>query len=73
MESLVFTLNAVLPIILCIVIGYLLKMLKIFPDSFWPLPSSSPRPSTVPKAHVPGGRSAFPDKCNISFISVMWS
>lgn len=37
MESLVFTLNAVLPIILCIIIGYTLKVLKILPDSFWPL------------------------------------
>lgn len=36
MDSLVFTLNAVLPIILCIVIGYGIKMLKIFPDDFWP-------------------------------------
>lgn len=35
MESLVFTLNAILPIIFCIVIGYVLKLLKIFPDSFW--------------------------------------
>ena len=35
MESLLFTLNAVLPIILCIVIGYILKLLKIFPDDFW--------------------------------------
>lgn len=35
MESLLFTLNAVLPIIFCIVIGYILKLLKIFPDDFW--------------------------------------
>ena len=35
MESFLFTINAVLPIILCIVIGYGLKLLKIFPDSFW--------------------------------------
>ena len=35
MESLVFTLNAVLPIIFCIIIGYAVKLLKIFPDSFW--------------------------------------
>ena len=37
MDSLLFTLNAVLPIILCIVIGYVVKRLKLFPDSFWPL------------------------------------
>ena len=35
MESLLFTLNAVLPIILCIVVGYIVKLLKIFPDDFW--------------------------------------
>ena len=35
MESLLFTLNAVLPIIICIVVGYILKLLKLFPDSFW--------------------------------------
>lgn len=35
MESLLFTINAVLPIILCILAGYLIKLLKIFPDSFW--------------------------------------
>ena len=37
MESLVFTLNAVLPIILCILVGYVLKTIKILPDSFWPV------------------------------------
>ena len=36
MDSLIFTLNAVLPIILCIVIGYFIKLLKLFPDDFWP-------------------------------------
>lgn len=36
MDSLIFTLNAVLPIIFCIVIGYVLKSIKIFPDTFWP-------------------------------------
>ncbi len=36
MDSLIFTLNAVLPIILCILIGYGVKLLKIFPDDFWP-------------------------------------
>ncbi len=35
MESLIFTLNAVLPIIILIVIGYVVKLLKIFPDDFW--------------------------------------
>jgi predicted permease len=35
MENLLFTLNAVLPIVLCIVIGYFIKLLKIFPDDFW--------------------------------------
>ena len=35
MESLLFTLNAVLPIIFCIVIGYILKLLKLFPEDFW--------------------------------------
>jgi len=35
MDSLLFTLNAVLPIIICIVIGYVLKLLKLFPDNFW--------------------------------------
>ncbi|MCR5349514.1 MAG: AEC family transporter [Acholeplasmatales bacterium] len=35
MSNLMFTLNAVLPIIFCILIGYILKLLKIFPDSFW--------------------------------------
>ena len=35
MDSLLFTLNAVLPIIVCIVIGYFIKRLKIFPDNFW--------------------------------------
>ncbi len=37
MDNLLFTLNAVLPIILCIVIGYIVKRLKLFPDTFWPL------------------------------------
>lgn len=36
MDNLIFTLNAILPIIFCILIGYCLKLLKIFPDSFWP-------------------------------------
>ena len=36
MESLIFTLNAVLPIVLLIVVGYIVKLLKIFPDDFWP-------------------------------------
>ncbi|MCR5113860.1 MAG: AEC family transporter [Acholeplasmatales bacterium] len=35
MDSLLFTLNAVLPIIACILIGYFIKRLKIFPDNFW--------------------------------------
>ncbi len=35
MDSLLFTLNAVLPIIFCILIGYIIKLLKIFPDEFW--------------------------------------
>ena len=35
MDSLLFTLNAVLPIIICIVVGYVVKLLKIFPDNFW--------------------------------------
>ena len=35
MESLLFTLNAVLPIIFCILIGYILKLLKLFPEDFW--------------------------------------
>ena len=37
MDNLIFTFNAILPIIICIVIGYVLKLLKIFPDSFWPI------------------------------------
>ena len=36
MDNLIFTLNAILPIIFCILIGYILKLLKIFPDTFWP-------------------------------------
>lgn len=36
MDSFLFTLNAVMPIILCIVAGYALKLLKLFPDNFWP-------------------------------------
>lgn len=36
MDNLIFTLNAILPIIFCILIGYSLKLLKIFPDTFWP-------------------------------------
>ena len=36
MESLIFTLNAVLPIVLLIIVGYCVKLLKIFPDDFWP-------------------------------------
>ncbi len=35
MSSLLFTCNAVLPIILCIVVGYAIKHLKLFPDDFW--------------------------------------
>ncbi len=35
MNELAFTSNAVLPIILCIVVGYVLKILKLFPDNFW--------------------------------------
>ncbi len=35
MDNLLFTLNAVLPIILCIVIGYCVKLLKLFPEDFW--------------------------------------
>ena len=36
MDNLIFTLNAILPIILCIVIGYVVKLLKIFPEDFFP-------------------------------------
>ncbi len=36
MDNLVFTLNAVLPIIFCIIIGYCVKLLKLFSDDFWP-------------------------------------
>lgn len=35
MESLLFTLNAVLPIILCITVGYILKIIKLFPEDFF--------------------------------------
>ncbi len=35
MDNLIFTLNAVLPIIFCIVIGYCVKLLKLFPDEFF--------------------------------------
>lgn len=35
MESLMFTLNAVLPIILCITVGYILKLINLFPEDFF--------------------------------------
>ncbi len=35
MEDLVFTLNAILPIVLVMILGYILKLLKLFPDVFW--------------------------------------
>ncbi len=37
LDKFMFTCNAVLPIILLIALGYVLKRLKIFPDSFWKL------------------------------------
>ena len=36
MDSFLFTLNAVMPIILCIIVGYVVKSFKLFPDNFWP-------------------------------------
>lgn len=34
-DKLLFTCNAVLPIILCILLGYFLKRIKLLPDGFW--------------------------------------